>query len=186
MQKIGHGRTKRMAALIGVALLIAVTSSPASAEYTGPALRNFSPLKKPWKIPATRFQNSKGQMVSIADYRGRVVLLHFWATTCHVCKYETPTVNNTAAKLKKEGLVVIAMPTDKRRSTVKKYRSRNKLTNMDFYFDPGLKFTQSIGIAGTPTTFIVDKNGYMVGFAEGRAAWDTPEALAVLRHFLSR
>lgn len=173
--------------LIGVflAALVATAGAQASSkDYHGDKPAAFRMIK-PWKMPAIAFVNGKGEKVRLADFKGKVVLLHFWASWCHVCKVETPTVNSLAGRLKHKNFVVVALSVDRTMAAAKRYLESNKYTNLAVHFDEGMKSLRAIGVEGTPTTFLINKQGDMVGFVEGIAGWNSDEAVTLINHFIN-
>jgi len=169
--------------ILPVALL---ASNPAGAfkEYQGAKPSAFR-IIKPWKMPDISFQNAKGEKVKLAQFRGKVVLLHFWASWCHVCWTETPTVNALAGRIRHKNLSVIALSVDRSMRAARRYLQDKELKHLPLYYDKGMASLRAIGVDGTPTTFLINKDGYMVGFVEGVANWNSPEAVTLLRHFLN-
>jgi len=136
-------------------------------------------------MPDISFQNSKGTMVKLSAYRGKAVLLHFWATWCHVCRTETPTVNALAGKLKHKNLAIIALSVDRTPGAAKRYLKARGFANLKMFFDVGMKSLRAVGVEGTPTTFLINKQGFMVGFVEGAAGWNSAAAISLLRHYIN-
>jgi len=170
-------------ALATIAPSIAVAAS--SKAYQGAKPAAFK-IIKPWKVPDIRFVDGKGTPVKLSTYRGKVVLLHFWASWCHVCRTETPTVNALAGRLKHSKLAIIALSVDRTAGAARRYLKTNGFSNLDVYFDEGMKSLRAVGVEGTPTTFLIDKQGYMVGFVEGAAGWNSKGAVTLLRHYINQ
>ena len=91
--------------------LIAATWSIAAAQEPG---RNFIIHEAPKPIAAIQFENADGQPRSLADFRGKVVLLNIWATWCVPCRKEMPTLDRLQAKLGGADFEVVALSIDRR------------------------------------------------------------------------
>lgn len=113
------------------------------------------------RLPATvrdvRVLNTT-KTASIADLKGKVVLLNFWASWCEPCKAESPAIERAYAKFKDRGLVVLGADVDDLSSDANKFIIQNKLTY------PILRYTsefatKDFGTKRMPESFIIDRNG---------------------------
>ncbi|BCB95138.1 thiol:disulfide interchange protein [Dissulfurispira thermophila] len=116
-----------------------------------------------------------GKKVKLSEFRGRVILLNFWATWCGPCKAEMPSLNNLYNEFKDKGFVVLAVSVDTSEKSVKSFIKDNKLSfpvlmdkNKAVSFD-------DYGVLGLPTTFLIDKNGGIVEKIMGEREWDSPQ-----------
>jgi thiol-disulfide isomerase/thioredoxin len=145
---------------------------------------NFILYPQPEPAPAVTFADESGKPHSLADFRGKVVLVNFWATWCGPCKREMPSLDRMAAALGSDRFEVLALSQDK--VAVTKVR--------DFYFEQGIgtlplfidqtgNSQRAFAITGLPATLLIDTRGRVIGRMVGPAEWDSPEALALLRHF---
>jgi cytochrome c biogenesis protein CcmG/thiol:disulfide interchange protein DsbE len=174
--------------LIGLALLIAVffmacpekksneTPAPAAAAISaetpaisvGQAIAAVSSdyaarTKRPAnaaKAPDFSLPDLKGGKINLADYKGKVIILDFWATWCPPCKAEVPGFIALHDKHAKDGVVMIGAAID----DVDKVKSFVKRNNVDYLVCIADQATTGNygGIRGIPTTFVIDKEGYIV------------------------
>ena len=110
-----------------------------------------------------------GKKVKLSDYRGKAVLLNFWATWCGPCKVEIPWFMDLEKQYGPQGLVVLGVAMDDDgKDTVTKFAKEMK---MDYTVVLGNDDVadQYGGVAGLPTTFYVDRNGRIVKKIEGLA-----------------
>ncbi len=146
---------------------------------------NFTWLTAPNPAPVTPITTADGQETTLAAFQGRVVLLNFWATWCAPCIREMPSLDRLQAKLKGEGLVVVAVSEDfAGLDLVGPFFERLKLENLAIFLDSDGALSKAFGIAGLPTTLLIDREGRVVGGLEGPAEWDSGEAVALIRHYL--
>ncbi|MBA7693398.1 Thiol-disulfide oxidoreductase ResA [subsurface metagenome] len=110
--------------------------------------------------PAPDFQlpNLEGQVVSLSDFRGKPVLLNFWATWCSPCRFEMPFIQSIFEESSDTGLVILAVDIGEAPSTVKDF-----IQSGNFSFPVLLDTSQDVAleynIRGIPTTFLIDKDG---------------------------
>ncbi len=108
-----------------------------------------------------QFTALDGTKIDLEDYRGKVVLLDFWATWCAPCVGGLPGVKSVWEKLHKDGFEVIGMSYDEERETLEKFLRKNDLPWPQF-FDPSGKaapLIQSLGQPGPPAYWLVDRQG---------------------------
>jgi len=118
--------------------------------------------------PAPNFATSdaKGIPVKLADFRGKVVLLNFWATWCHGCAEEIPWFVQYQEKYKNQGLVVLGVSMDDEGWTVVAPFVRAK--KIDYVVVVGAKKLGDLfGLAGMPMTVLIDRNGNIATKYEG-------------------
>ncbi|MCL4378747.1 MAG: TlpA family protein disulfide reductase [Actinobacteria bacterium] len=104
---------------------------------------------------------NKGKPVSISMYKGKVVLLNFWATWCPPCRFELPDLAKVYDKFKSKGLVIIGVTVSSTTSVAKKMIKEDKI-KYPVVMDDGSVANLYGGINAVPTTFLIDKNGNIV------------------------
>lgn len=166
----------------------AETASEAEQPVLLGAFRdNFTLLDKPIPAPEETWEDGQGNTLSLADYRGRVVLVNFWATWCGPCVHEMPTLDNLQAELGPDGLVVLTVSEDRGGAkVVAPFMAENKLDNLGIHLDPSGEFARAFNVRGLPTTLLIDRDGRMVGGLEGPAEWDSQEAQVLIKHYLKQ
>ena len=170
------------------AILAAVPESVPAGEappLQGPFADNFTLLDPPVPAPPESFQDLDGAPVRLADFGGRVVVLNFWATWCAPCIREMPSLDRLQTALEDEGLNVVAVSIDRNGAkVVAPFAEKLGLVRLGLYLDPKSAFARAFGLSGLPATFLIDAEGRLVGGMNGPAEWDSPEALALVRHYL--
>jgi thiol-disulfide isomerase/thioredoxin len=142
---------------------------------------NFAP-SGPKPVPELTFLDGEGNEVSLADFRGDVVVLNLWATWCAPCRREMPSLDRLQAELGDDGLRVIALSLD--RGDVAKVRdffAELGIANLSIYQDPKAAVGRELDALGLPTTIVIDRAGQEVGRLLGPAEWDSADAIALLR-----
>ncbi|MDH4129064.1 MAG: TlpA family protein disulfide reductase [Spirochaetota bacterium] len=109
-----------------------------------------------------------GKKHSLKDYRGKIIFLNFWATWCGPCVWEMPSIEKLNKKMAQSNFVILAI-SHENKETVKKF-----ITSKDYNFNILIgSASNKYGVRGIPTTFIIDKNGYVLGRAVGSRDWST-------------
>jgi thiol-disulfide isomerase/thioredoxin len=182
-------------ALIGVAAVLYVIASASFKPKEAADLRDFKrgELAKldvpatPRPAPTQTFTDADGKTVSIADFKGRVVVLNLWATWCAPCKIEMPTLAKLQGAYLTAPLDVVAVSVD-RDSDLNLARSDiAKNAPLKLYRDPGYKlaFGLTPRAAGFPTTIVFDKRGQERARLAGEADWNSPEARQLVEALLN-
>jgi thiol-disulfide isomerase/thioredoxin len=150
------------------------------------AMQQFTLQAKPAPVPAISFVDRDQTERSLADFRGRVVLLNLWATWCAPCVKEMPSLERLQAALAGQSFTVLALSLDRGGlPLVEKFYREHDLT-LGMFVDKTTSAGRSLKARGLPTTLLIDAEGREIGRFEGAAEWDAPEALALMRHYLPR
>ncbi len=122
-----------------------------------------------------------GQQVSLSDFRGKIVFINFWTTWCLACVIEMPSMEKLHQKFKDKDFVMLAINLQESASKIKQFYKEYKLTFttlLDTTGDVGA----GMGIRSIPTTYILDKNGRMIGKALGPREWESKESIALFEY----
>ncbi|WP_237214330.1 TlpA disulfide reductase family protein [Falsiroseomonas oryziterrae] len=135
--------------------------------------------------PDLVFQDAEGRETRFDAFRGRGLIVNFWATWCPPCVAEMPALDRTHAALARDGIEVLALSSDRGgRAQVEPFYQRTGLRHLAMWFDPRGATGRAFGIRGLPTTIILDRRGMEVARLEGEAEWDRPEMLAAIRRLV--
>ena len=141
----------------------------------------FAPLEEARPMPALQFQDAGGQKVTLADFRGRTVLLNIWATWCVPCRREMPSLDRLQAKLGGPEFEVVALAVDAGGvEAIKAFFEELDVAALRIYVDPTGNAANDLAVLGLPTTILVDRHGREVGRSVGPEKWDGPEALQLI------
>lgn len=142
----------------------------------------FARALTPKPLPELRFQDSAGRARTLADFRGRVVLLNIWATWCPPCREEMPALDRLQATLGGPDFEVVALSVDHQGAeAVRKFFEETGITALERYIDPSAQAAFKLGAVGLPATLLVDREGREIGRHVGPAQWDSPEIVKVLQ-----
>ena len=144
-------------------------------------------LKKLRITPATQWieaHDFAGKMmdaksVNLQDYRGRFVLLNFWATWCSPCLKEMPDLENAYNEMGQEKLVVLAVGMGESVKKIKAFFNKYGFT-FPLLADNRMKITKLYGVRNIPVTYLIDPDGVVLGRALGVRDWASPDLLAFI------
>jgi thiol-disulfide isomerase/thioredoxin len=143
------------------ALLKEIAASKASDEVKAAAasqMKKFDALGKPLVL---QFTAVDGREVDVATWKGKVVLLDFWATWCAPCVGEVPRVVETYEKFHAKGFEIAGISLDREKSKLTEFVAGHKMAWPQFY--DGLfwenKYAQQFGIESIPAMWLIDKQG---------------------------
>ena len=124
-----------------------------------------------------------GKIVKSSEFAGKVVLVNFWATCCGPCKEEMPSLARLQQQLDPKGFVMLTVTTDLQRQGIAHFLSQLGV-GLPVLLDEDQEVSRSFMVRGLPTTIVIARDGALVGRAVGPRAWDSPEAVAVMRHVM--
>jgi peroxiredoxin len=123
-------------------------------------------------------------MVSLADLRGRVVLLTFWASWCQECRPEMPAFEQLHRDFTAQGLTVLGVNVREGKRALPSYARELDLT-FPLVLDSNGEIRNSYGVIGLPTTFLIGRDGRTVGLAVGPREWSSMPARAIIQALLT-
>lgn len=173
---------KKLALLLFGALL--ALARPVSAAD---APQKFALHPEPKPIPEIQFQDGEGRDLTLADFRGKVVLLNVWATWCIPCRREMPMLDRLQAELGGPDFQVLALSIDRGGvEAVARFYGEVDVKHLAMYLDSSGQAAPVLGAVGLPTTFLIDRDGREIGRLVGPAEWDSPEMAAFIRGYLAK
>jgi len=142
----------------------------------------FAKTSRPSDLGELRFQDGSGRMRSIADYRGKLVVLNLWATWCAPCREEMPALDRLQAALAGSGVEVVALSVDQQGlPIVRKFFGEVGVKSLEPYIDPTAQAAFRLNAVGLPATLLVDAGGRELGRHAGAVQWDAPEIAQELK-----
>lgn len=133
------------------------------------------------------FTDLQGNVKTIDDYRGEILVVNLWATWCAPCRKEMPDLNNLQVTYGPKGVRVLALNEDRtNQERALAFLEEIAATDLEFFRDKRRSAMNAFGVRGLPATFVFDREGTLVGRLMGPAKWDGPYALAILDHMLAQ
>jgi thiol-disulfide isomerase/thioredoxin len=137
-------------------------------------------------VDGFRFEDTLSRARSIADFRGKVVLLNIWATWCTPCRKEIPALDHLDAALNGADFTILAVSIDRGGiGAVRKLFGELGVRTLPAYVDSSGEAMRSVHVNGLPTSLIIDREGREVARVVGPAEWDAATMIEYLRHVVS-
>jgi thiol-disulfide isomerase/thioredoxin len=164
---------------------VADASQPAAAGVTralstGP-LAAFVVHPERKRGPEVSFQDAEGNTHTLADWRGRVVLVNLWATWCAPCRKEMPELAKLQERLGSDDFEVVAVSLDRKGAEVAApFMAEIGADALKLYLDQSGQLLHSLRAVGLPATLLIDRDGKEIGRLVGPAEWASPEAVRLI------
>jgi peroxiredoxin len=160
-----------------LAAVLVLFSLPSAAQQAGAGLTRLAdaPL-----APDFSLLDMDGAVYRLSDYRGRVVIVNFWATWCPPCREEMPSMQRAWEQLRAEGILMFGINVGEDEDTIFQFTA-NYPVDFPLLMDSHSAITGRWPVLGLPTTFVVDPAGRLVYQAIGSREWDDPALLALIR-----
>ena len=171
---------------LAFALLIAVSVASAAEEEKSPKLGEFIPASPPQPAPELLFTDLDGKTATLADFKGKLLVLNLWATWCHPCLEEMPALEQLQVNVP-DKLVVAAVSEDRSgKKIVEPFLDKLGLKKVKIYLDPKSDIGHAFDVRGLPTSIVIGPDGKVLGKVEGAAEWDSVEMYGVLKPLLPK
>ena len=174
--------------LLAIVIMLALLARPqVLAEDQMPAeLKGFVASAPGKAAPAITVSGETEQSVDLQSFRGRLVLVNFWATWCEPCVREMPALDALQTRFAGRPFSVVAISEDRGgQPVVRKYYDQHGLDGLDIYCDPHGEAGRAFAIRGLPTSILIDRDGNELGRVEGAVEWDNDAVAAQIEKFLS-
>ncbi len=135
------------------------------------------------KAPEFKAKDLSGKSVSLSSFKGKPILLNFWATWCPYCREERPYLNSLHKEYKDKGLVIIAVSVDKSEETMRKFLKKMP-SDFIILHDNDNAASGPYGVYSLPTSFTVDRNGIIKGKFLGVRNWTDSNSKKVIEELI--
>ncbi len=179
-----------IAILAGVAIW-AITAPKSSKNPDQPpiagAMQKFTPTRPPGPALEGTLIAKDGRKLDLKDFRGRLVLVNFWATWCFPCIREMPHLLALQKRRGGEDFTVLALSQDFNGwEKVAPFIEKNGLQELPVYLDDRLAISRSLKIPGLPVTVLLDRDGTVLGQLVGDADWGSSDAVELIDFYARR
>jgi len=174
-------RRALVAAAAGTLAATAVPRKPHAAS-----LSDLKRLDPPEDLPDGVFTAADGSTHSLSAFKGRGMVVNFWATWCVPCVAEMPSLAALALSLAPDDIAVLPLSSDRGGSaTVATWFAAHDITSLPILLDPKGTLARAFGVRGIPTTIIIDTANRQVARLEGTADWDSSAARKLIRDLVA-
>jgi peroxiredoxin len=146
----------------------------------GPPVKLLSPEKRPSEGTDFTLPDVSGKSIRLADLRGNVVLVNFFATWCSPCRDEMPTLENVFRAYQNKGFVVLGVAGDSKGKEVVEPFVKKYGVTFPVVLDDENVVQRQYGVRGIPAVYLFDRHGKIATMYVGGANWDSAEAHAFL------
>jgi len=167
---------KRLAVLLPLVFSLLFLAGCVSFAAPLPALNGAEPA------PTISLPTPDGDMLSLADYRGKVVFVNFWGTYCPPCVAELPDLQEVYDKLKDKDFIIIGLNAEEKPEKVKAFVQENGIT-FPIIISDDATVNPLYRLKHMPSTWFIDKNGILRGKIEGQMSKEM--TLKIARQLLS-
>jgi thiol-disulfide isomerase/thioredoxin len=155
----------------------AAPAGPGSSALSQGQMAAFVFRKAPEDLPEVKFLDASAKERTLADWRGKVVLLNLWATWCLPCRKEMPALDRLQRELGSDQFQVVAVSVDRTGlDGARKFLADTGAAALALYADPSARMGSTLRAAGLPATLLLDRQGREMGRLLGPAEWDGEDA----------
>ncbi len=143
----------------------------------------LKPIKAGTQLIDFELESLEGGMVKLSSFKGKVVFLNFWATWCPPCVAEMPSMQKLYDHFKKQGLEIIAVDLQEDKAAVQKFVDKHNIT-FTAVLDRTGRIGSLYGARNIPTTYIIDRQGFVIAGTIGGKEWYSPELISFFEFLL--
>lgn len=131
-------------------------------------------VEKTFIAPDFTLIGENGKTYRLADFRGQVVVINFWATWCPPCRFEMPSMERMWKQVKGKGVTILAVNVGENADIIFEFLGQYPVT-FPIPMDLDGEVIKNYPVTGLPTTYIVDPQGVVTHRAVGSREWDDPK-----------
>ena len=144
-------------------------------------------LAEPALAGVSPFTDAEGAEHRLADWRGKVVLLNFWATWCAPCRKEMPMLDALQTEFGGDAFEVVTVATGRNSvQGIRRFFEEVGVANLPVLLDPKQELAREMGVFGLPITVILDREGREIARLRGEADWESDSAKAIVAALIAR
>jgi thiol-disulfide isomerase/thioredoxin len=143
-------------------------------------MKKLAVLETPVDLPEAVLLDANDAPHAMADYKGKWVVMNFWATWCAPCRVEMPSLSRLQAAMPEIAVVPVATGRNDV-AQISKFFADAGVDNLPVLRDPKSGLAHAMGVLGLPVTILLNPDGQEVARLIGDAEWDSPDAIAVLQ-----
>ncbi|PZO66951.1 MAG: TlpA family protein disulfide reductase [Paracoccus denitrificans] len=141
----------------------------------------------PKPVPQTEFTDPDGKPVTLADYKGKALLINFWATWCAPCREEMPSLDRLQTQLGGDDFQVLTIASGRNPpASINKFFTEESITALPRLTDTKMALARQMGVLAMPVSILVDHDGNEVARMVGDADWSSPAAVAMIEQLKAK
>jgi thiol-disulfide isomerase/thioredoxin len=142
-------------------------------------------IDPPFEAEGFTLEDLRGSMMSLKDFRGKVIFLNFWASWCGPCRIEMPAMELLWQVFQDDDFVILAVDVKEERDTVSSFIEKNDYT-FPVLLDSRGKVASMYDLRAYPTSFLIDREGRVVGKAVGAREWASKDSFDLIKYLLDK
>jgi len=143
-------------------------------------MKKLAVLETPVTTPEAELLDASDAPHAMTEYKGKWVVMNFWATWCAPCRKEMPSLDRLQAAMPDIAVVPVATGRNDV-AQIAKFYTQAEVANLPVLRDPKSGLAHAMGVMGLPVTILLNPEGEEVARLIGDAEWDSPDAIAVLQ-----
>lgn len=161
---------------LSIGLSVSLFVKNPSAESRSYALNlGVQEYSSPSEARDFTLRDINNKRVSLKNYRGKIVMLNFWATWCAPCRSEMPSMEKLYRQFKEKGFVVLSVASGDNRESVNTFIKEYNIT-FPALLDSDMEVSDDYKVWALPTTYFINSKGQIIGKVHGGRDWSTKEA----------
>ena len=165
-------------------ILVLIILICAAALFLMPETKKYEEIAAVGQpAPLFEYQDSKGEIWKLADLKGKVVFINFWATWCTTCEAEMPHKEALKKDMQGKPLQMLGILFRDDPANLPEYYRTHEIS-IPTLISPDNEAAKVFGITGVPETFIIDKEGIIREKIVGPRDWEVPEIKALIEKWL--
>ena len=173
-------RVRWMPLIGALAACWALSAASVTADSDGLSRLKVSRAGAGAPMPSFQLTTLDGKVIESSGLAGKVVVLNFWATWCGPCKEEMPALDRLSRQFAEKDVAVLTITNDPERRGIEHFMKQVGST-LPVLLDEQRDVSLAFMVRGLPTTVFIGKNGTILGRAVGPRAWDSPDAIGLIR-----
>ena len=155
-----------------------------SYAFEKPNLKNLIIIKNPKLYEDVIFKNINQKNVNLNDFRGKLIILNFWATWCAPCKEEMPSLDDLQSNTKLDNLKIFPINIGQEDALKSEsFFKKLHIQNLEIYFDAPITLAKKFSLRGVPTTIIFNKEGREFARVIGSINFNDDKFINWLKHY---
>lgn len=168
-------------------IALGLVANGAMADTDGIEALREGTLKKlifaqePALVSDAAFTDPAGNVLGLQNYRGKHILLNFWATWCAPCRAEMPALDALQAEFGGDQFEVLTIATGRNTlPAINRFFTETNVSNLPILLDPKQDLARDMGVLGLPASILIDPQGFEIARMRGDAEWYSESARAII------